>query len=146
MRTALRCVLLAALATACGQRTPEPVLKVLEPSLFVRLGGDAALRDLSGSWLRAAAKDPLLQPRLLAVPAEQRPRLEQALATWLQVVTGGQAPGPGWADVLDSGPHLALSRDESVHFVSTLATVLDRFHIVRSERDELLQRVRAAQP
>ncbi|MFO0579650.1 MAG: hypothetical protein U1A78_37095 [Polyangia bacterium] len=136
----------AAVAAGCGQRTPEPVRQVLEPSLFVRLGGDEALRDLVRSWLRIAAADPLLGPRLQAVPAEQRLRLEQALKTWLQVVTGGAAPGPGWADVLDSGPHLVLSRDESVHFLSTLATVLDRFHIVRSERDELLQRVRAAQP
>jgi hypothetical protein len=110
------------------------------------MGGAEALLDLVRTWLATAARDPLLGPRIQAVPAEQRPRLEQGLATWLQVVTDGPAPGPGWAEVINSGPHLSLSRDESVHFVSTLATVLDRFHIVRRERDELLQQVRAATP
>jgi hemoglobin len=117
--------------------SPKPEPKVVEDSLYQRIGGHAVLESIASGWVDQVVVDPALKARFAATNADQ---FKARLTALLCEISGGPEVYTG-KDMKTAHRGMNVSDAEWKSFIENLRSVLDTMKIPPAYEEELLVKV-----
>lgn len=136
-------VALAVVTTSCKKDDPTPETPVVTttPSLYTRLGGDAAITAVTDQFIANVLADPTLADNFVAAGTAgnqaQYNLFRERLIDQLCAGTGGPYTYLG-KNMFDAHDGMNITDAEFTSLVGALVAALDQFNVPTQEKNELL--------
>ena len=130
---------LSLLATGCKKDEEETPTPTATPSLYTRLGGDAAIVAVTDQFIQNVLADPTIADNFAATGADpyRFQLFRERLIDQLCDATGGPYTYTG-KNMYDTHDGMNITNDEFGALVGALVAALDQFQVPTAEKNELL--------